>query len=143
MINAGISGNNTLQGLERLDRDVLRLSPDLVTVCFGLNDCCNGESFIDAYSRNLGEIFDRCLACGADVIFLTPNRMNTRVMYEPCEVIANRPLHHWAKAYRTSFPFRTERMPVRSHGTAFPFSSVKVRGRSLTNPVVPASQSVI
>ena len=89
IINAGISGNNTLQGLERLDRDVLRFSPDLVTVCFGLNDCCNGESFIDTYSRNLGEIFDRCLACGADVIFLTPNCMNTRVMYEPCEVIKN------------------------------------------------------
>ena len=89
MINAGISGDYTSRGLERLDRDVLRFSPDLVTVCFGLNDCSIGKSFIDTYSRNLGEIFDCCLASGADVIFLTPNCMNTRVMYEPCEVFRN------------------------------------------------------
>ena len=38
IINAGISGQNAELGLERLERDVLSYQPDLVVVCFGLND---------------------------------------------------------------------------------------------------------
>ena len=38
VINAGISGHTTTEGLARLDRDVLQHKPDLVTVSFGLND---------------------------------------------------------------------------------------------------------
>src|SRR5262245_298328 len=37
-INAGISGNSTVDALKRLDRDVLAHRPHLVTVMFGLND---------------------------------------------------------------------------------------------------------
>src|SRR5688572_6576438 len=38
VINAGISGDTLKGGLARLDRDVLRHSPQLVTIMFGMND---------------------------------------------------------------------------------------------------------
>ena len=37
--NAGINGQTVLQGLERLERDVMQRQPNLVLVAFGLNDC--------------------------------------------------------------------------------------------------------
>ena len=36
--NAGWSGDRADNGLERLNRDVLPLNPDVVTLCFGMND---------------------------------------------------------------------------------------------------------
>lgn len=36
--NAGVSGNTALDGLARLEEDVLRHNPDLVIISFGLND---------------------------------------------------------------------------------------------------------
>ncbi|MBC7224664.1 MAG: hypothetical protein H5T59_10405 [Anaerolineae bacterium] len=37
--NAGINGQTVLQGLARLERDVIQRRPDVVLVAFGLNDC--------------------------------------------------------------------------------------------------------
>ena len=56
--------------------------PDLVIVCFGLNDV-NGE--LDAFLGNLKEIFSRCQKNGTDVIFMTPNMLNTYVSNETRE----------------------------------------------------------
>ena len=76
MINASIGGTTAHASLARLDRQVLCHEPDLVIVCFGLNDV-NGslERYIDA----LREIFSRCAERDVDVIFMTPNMLNTRV----------------------------------------------------------------
>lgn len=74
VINAGIAGTNARQGVMRLERDVLCHNPDLVIVCFGLNDV-NGEKA--EYLSSLKEIFERCKKSGAEVIFLTPNMLNT------------------------------------------------------------------
>lgn len=76
IINAGIGGTTAKTGLERLENQVLKHEPDLIIVCFGLNDV-NGE--LDAYLNPLKEIFIRCRESGADVIFLTPNMLNTYV----------------------------------------------------------------
>src|SRR5262245_24514574 len=38
LVNAGVGGDNTGGGLARLQHDVLDPHPDLVTICFGLND---------------------------------------------------------------------------------------------------------
>lgn len=73
IINAGISGDSAAGGLARLDRDVLSYSPDLVVVCFGLNDAGAAESGIERYAASLGEIFRRVRESGAEVIFMTPN----------------------------------------------------------------------
>lgn len=37
--NAGVNGQTVLQGLARLERDVIQRRPDVVLVAFGLNDC--------------------------------------------------------------------------------------------------------
>lgn len=76
VINAGIGGITAKGSLARLDSQVLRYAPDLVIVCFGLNDV-NGT--LEDYLSALREIFTRCLSVGVEVIFLTPNMLNTYV----------------------------------------------------------------
>jgi len=79
MINAGISGGSTRGGIYRLDRDVLSYSPDLVVVCFGLNDSGNGMDGIQDYKENLSAIFKKVKESGAECVFMTPNTMNCNV----------------------------------------------------------------
>ena len=76
VINAGVGGDNAQKGLMRLAADVLDKKPDLVVVCFGLNDI-NGA--LDEYTTALGEIFDRIIQANIEVIFMTPNMLNTYV----------------------------------------------------------------
>jgi acyl-CoA thioesterase-1 len=42
LINSGISGDTSMDGLARLDWAVLSYEPDLVTINFGINDCVWG-----------------------------------------------------------------------------------------------------
>ena len=79
IINAGISGDNAPRGAERLERDVLSHHPDLTVVCFGLNDCGKEWEGIPRYTAALRDIFTRLKAAGSEVIFMTPNMMNTEV----------------------------------------------------------------
>lgn len=79
IINAGLNGTTTNVGITRIDRDVLRYSPDLVVVCFGLNDCHWGVDKICDFEKNLDTIFSAILASGAEIIYMTPNMMNTEV----------------------------------------------------------------
>ena len=76
VINAGIGGITAKGSLERIESQVLKHEPDLVIVCFGLNDV-NGT--LETYLSSLRTIFEKCLASGAEVIFLTPNMLNTYV----------------------------------------------------------------
>lgn len=71
MINAGVSGHTTANGLSRIEKDVLAHKPDLVTVMFGLNDMVRVP--LEQYRANLKEIVARCRAAGAEVILATPN----------------------------------------------------------------------
>ena len=79
-INAGISGGTAVNGAERLERDVLRYSPDLCVVCFGLNDSCNlSPEAIERYRTALDTIFTRLQQADIEVVFMTPNMMCTKV----------------------------------------------------------------
>ena len=79
IINAGISGDNAPRGLQRLEQDVLCCHPDLTIVCYGLNDVLTPSESAAQYCAALEEII-RCLqGCGSEVIFMTPNMMNTYV----------------------------------------------------------------
>ena len=83
VINAGIGGTDAKSSVDRLDKQVLAHNPDLVTVCFGLNDV-NGS--LNDYTESLRTIFGRGIETGTDVIFMTPNMLNTYVApdtYEP------------------------------------------------------------
>ena len=86
VIHAGINGDGTKGGVQRLERDVLRYHPDLTVVCFGLNDVHGGKDSISTYCRNLSLIFERIKDSGGEVIFMTPNMMNTYVQDCPTYV---------------------------------------------------------
>ncbi|WP_179107317.1 SGNH/GDSL hydrolase family protein [Sediminibacillus massiliensis] len=79
VINAGISGNSAGDGYGRLKRDVLQYSPDLVVVCFGLNDCMKGKQGLKDYEWSLTNIFEELRASAIPVVFMTPNMMNTYI----------------------------------------------------------------
>lgn len=79
IINAGISGGSSGQGLARIERDVIKHAPDMTVVCFGLNDCHNGIGGIEEYKSNLRNIFKRLKENDIEVIFMTPNMMNINV----------------------------------------------------------------
>ena len=78
IINSGISGDGTENGKTRIERDILPFSPDLVVVSYGLNDACAGLQKLENYRQNLKEIFNKVSSCGAEVISLTQNAMNTK-----------------------------------------------------------------
>lgn len=79
IINAGISGGVAPHGLARLENEVLKYNPDLVVVCFGLNDSGGGKEGIERYINALGEIFDKIRESGSELIFMTPNMMCTEL----------------------------------------------------------------
>lgn len=80
IINSGISGDTVCRGLDRLERDVIRYSPDLVVVGYGANDCnLGGKDGVKAYTDGLRDMFERIQACGAEVIYLTEGPFCTKV----------------------------------------------------------------
>lgn len=77
VINAGIGGITAKESLERMDKQVLSHNPDLVIVCFGLNDV---NAPLDEYINSMETIFDRCQKKGAEIVLMTPNMLNTSVV---------------------------------------------------------------
>lgn len=73
IINAGISGDRADAGVDRLERDVLSYKPDLVVVCYGLNDAMKEQEGLELYKNSLTRIFSEVKNSGAEVIFMTPN----------------------------------------------------------------------
>jgi len=61
MINSGICGDTSQDGLGRLDWAVLSYEPDLVTINFGINDCVLGLS-LEEFEMNLVEMVRRIRA---------------------------------------------------------------------------------
>ena len=76
-VNAGVSGNSTIDAFERMERDVIALKPDAAVVCFGLNDVA-GMS-LDEYVSNMERIFRALKDHEIQVIYMTPNMYNTYV----------------------------------------------------------------
>lgn len=82
IINAGISGDNSMAGYERLHRDIISFNPDLAVVCFGFNDVSRGADAINIYTESLDKIFCALSEAEIETIFMTPNMMNTYALYE-------------------------------------------------------------
>jgi lysophospholipase L1-like esterase len=73
--NAGWGGDTAPGGLARLDRDVLRLKPDVVTVCYGMNDGRYQPStpeIVETFSNGLSGLVKRLKKAGVRVVLLTP-----------------------------------------------------------------------
>jgi lysophospholipase L1-like esterase len=91
VINAGVSGNTTQNGLNRLDSDVLSKRPDVVTVSFGLNDMTRIPE--EQFRKNLETIVARCREAKSNVVLCTPNAVistggrPTDKLERYCEVI--------------------------------------------------------
>lgn len=71
VINAGISGHNTRNALARIDRDVLKHKPHLVTIMFGMNDLVAMP--LTEFKANLEKLIDQCQKAGAEVMLCTQN----------------------------------------------------------------------
>lgn len=76
VINAGVGGHTSAEGLARFEDDVVAHQPFLVPVEFGLNDIRPEPGKLlqlDEFEGKLHEIYHRCTQLGAKVIFMTPN----------------------------------------------------------------------
>jgi lysophospholipase L1-like esterase len=69
MINSGVSGDTSMDGLARLDWSVLSYEPDLVTINFGINDCVMGLG-LEEFEANLVEMVRRIRSGPASEILL-------------------------------------------------------------------------
>ena len=79
VINAGVRGDSTYNATLRFQKDVLDKNPDIVLICFGMNDQawdyndnCPIQS-LDSYRRQLVAFIVALRAIDADVVFVTPN----------------------------------------------------------------------
>lgn len=79
IINAGVSGDTAPWGCDRIDSHVIRHQPDLCVVCYGLNDCGYDPDRPARYRKALEGIFDKLETAGIEILFMTPNMMNTHV----------------------------------------------------------------
>lgn len=71
--NSGVSLNRTPEGLARLDKDVLSLSPDWTVLAFGVNDAM--QISLEDYVRNSTEMVTRLQAKGVHVVCASPTGM--------------------------------------------------------------------
>lgn len=71
VVNGGVSGHTSLDGVARLRQDILPRHPHLVTIMFGLNDMVLVE--LAAFQSMLELMVDECRAADADVLLCTPN----------------------------------------------------------------------
>ena len=71
IINSGLSGDTTIDGLARLESDVLSHNPDLVTVNFGINDAVMGID-IEDFKKNEEKIVSLIQGeCGSEILLLS------------------------------------------------------------------------
>ncbi len=83
VINSGIGGVTANGSIGRVEKQVLAHNPDLIIICFGLNDV---NASLDVYLSSLKAIFEKCKSCDAEVVFMTPNCFNTYVADDTAEV---------------------------------------------------------
>ncbi len=80
VINSGINGNTSTQGLSRIKEDVLVYKPDYVIVNFGMNDHFMNDYNIpktplDGYRANLIKIAELIIAEGGTPVFVIPHKI--------------------------------------------------------------------
>ncbi len=83
VFNAGAGGNNTRQGLARMDRDVVSRHPDVCLIAFGMNDAVNSRNSVplDTFQENLRQIVRRCRDAQIRPVFITVNPVNEAQLY--------------------------------------------------------------
>ena len=78
VLNRGVGGHTSTQGLARMETDVLRQAPDVVILCFGMNDHVitdaegNAKTPPEQFRKNLTEMLRRVREIGAVPVLVTP-----------------------------------------------------------------------
>ena len=95
IFNEGVRGSHTghltdnnkisvVHALDRFDKSVLERSPDIVIICFGLNDSWHDDDSnepripLSDYEKNLRFMIESCLQNDSKVILLTPNGLGKK-----------------------------------------------------------------
>ncbi len=109
VVNAGIGGSNSRDGLARLERDVLSQGPALVVVTFGINDAAMVDGGpvarteprvpLAEYRANLAAMVQRIRAGGAKVILCTPTPMSRAYPYSHLGAYATNDINYQLAAY--------------------------------------------
>lgn len=112
IINSGISGDNIFGGINRLERDVLKYSPDLVVIGYGLNDCLHGgENQVEKFKNGMDELTSSIAKTGAEIIYISQGPYCTKMSphvtdmrFKPyidrlCELENNGTLREYYNAY--------------------------------------------
>lgn len=76
VINSGVGGDTTNQGMERFEQDVLKYKPDKVLVMFGTNDAVmlkpnQPQVSKELFKKNMQYFIDNIKAAGAEPILMT------------------------------------------------------------------------
>ncbi|MFG6115753.1 GDSL-type esterase/lipase family protein [Halobacillus sp. MO56] len=80
VINAGVSGNNTIDAISRIENDVIKHDPDLVTVLFGANDAAFHKVVdLEIYKTNIYKITE--MIKPERTILITPSPVDEKVQF--------------------------------------------------------------
>lgn len=78
IVNAGVGGNFSKDGLARIQQDVLERKPDFCCVMFGTNDVTNaykGDSALQEYEKNMEQILIRLRESNIETVLMTPGML--------------------------------------------------------------------
>lgn len=83
VINAGIGGNFSDDGIARIQKDVLDKKPDFCCVMFGTNDVTNarnGDEALEKYGNNMHEILAQLQNHDIETVLMTPGMLCSRAV---------------------------------------------------------------
>jgi isoamyl acetate esterase len=80
VINAGVPGNNTNDALMRIEKDVLKYRPDIVTVLFGANDTAF-HKIVDLHTYKENQYLITCLIGPSKTILITPSPVDESIQH--------------------------------------------------------------
>lgn len=85
-VNHGLSGRNSFEATKCFDELVLKENPDLVIMCFGLNDVCSRD--LKLFRNCQKEMLGKLKKNNIKTIVMTPNTMNYYISkYEVSELL--------------------------------------------------------
>ena len=79
VINSGVGGDTTVNGMARFEKDVLAYEPDIALICFGMNDQAQVLSSkrpnisLETYTANLTHFVTELQKIGTDVVLICPH----------------------------------------------------------------------
>ena len=110
IVNAGIGGNTTADGIKRFEADAIAKRPDIVTLMFGVNDAAmlsfpefkpipGPRVALTQYRKNLAEMIARARKAGARVILMTPCPMGNKYFNKRLEPYKSHDKNYVLRSY--------------------------------------------